>query len=67
MNVIEDFFKNRISFTLLTVRNIPEEKEYIYRSTNTFEANTYNVDLHEKLMPFFWYVTSDFKKKSWYV
>ena len=52
MNVIEDFLKNRLSFTSTTFHN----NEVIYRSINTFEADMYYFDLYKKLIPLFFII-----------
>ena len=71
MKIIEEFFTNRISFTIQdVVRPYPinhnyRVKEYEYRSKihNPQSLNiTNSFDLAEKLMPLICYIVSDTKK-----
>ena len=59
MNTIEEFFKNRISFIGLVSCPYSPRNSY-YCSKNVFKPEDYNTDLLKSLIPFCYYLFSEF-------
>ena len=59
MNTIEEFFKNRISFIGLEPCPYSPRDSY-YCSKNVFKPEYYNTDLLKSLIPFCYYLFSEF-------